>query len=67
MPIVSATDFTFPLRKIEKRIVRSISECWRNSTHLRDMLPWSAEHMTIPHYLMAPNPAQVTFEIESIG
>ena len=54
MPIVSATDFTFPSRKIEKRIVRSISECWGHSMQLLDTFPWSAEYTTIPPYLMVP-------------
>ena len=67
MPIVAATDFTFPSREIEERIVQTVSECWRHLTQLLDAFSWSANLTTITPYLMAPNLAQVTFEIESIG
>lgn len=70
MPIVAITDFTFPLLEIEEQIVQAVqtvSECWWHSLQLLDVFPWSAEQTAIPPYLMARNPAQVTFKIEIIG
>jgi hypothetical protein len=67
MTIVATTDFTYPSLEIEERTLQTLSECWRHSTQLLNVFPWSADLPTIPPYLMAPNLAQVTFEIESIG
>lgn len=67
MTIVAATDFTYPSLEIEERTVQTLSECWWHLMQLLDVFPWSADLMTIPPYLMAPNLAQVTFKIESIG
>ena len=67
MPIVAATDFTFPSQEIEKRIVQNVSECWRHLTQLLDAFSWSADLTTITPYLMAPNPAHVAIEIKRIG
>ena len=67
MPIVAVIDFTFLSLEIEEWIVQNVSACWRHSTQLLDVFPLSAEQTTIQPNLMAPNTAQVTFEIESIG
>jgi hypothetical protein len=67
MPIVAVTDFTFPPLEIQEQIVQTLSECWRHSMQLLDVFPMSADLTTITPYLMGPNPAQVTFEIEIIG
>lgn len=67
MQVVAVTDFTFPSLEIEERIVQTVNECWRHSMQLPDVFPWSADLMTITPYLMVPNPAQLTIEIEGIG